>query len=172
MTSALHLRARTSVSPRVPHESFSIMNTPQNSILSAPLQWRAADDDVFVATSAGEYAGFVGATPRGFEAQGARGQRLGVYITRDLAHTAVSSAASAPIPANTPVPAALAAKAPSTKATAHAAPPRQPRHAKTSRHAQASRLTKTSRHTNASERDADGRPLLPAPLTHLRQRQR
>ena len=53
------------------------------------LDWRQADDDVFVATSAGEYAGFVGVTPRGYEAHGARGEHLGLHPTRDLANRAV-----------------------------------------------------------------------------------
>ena len=55
------------------------------------LDWRQADDDVFVATSAGEYAGFVGITPLGFEAHGAHGESLGVHDTRELAHTAVAT---------------------------------------------------------------------------------
>lgn len=56
-----------------------------------PLDWRRADDDVFVATSAGEYAGFVGVTPLGYEAHGALGEDLGVYDILDLAHAAVTA---------------------------------------------------------------------------------
>jgi cold shock CspA family protein len=55
------------------------------------LDWRQADDDVFVATSAGEYAGFVGITPIGFEAHSAQGESLGVHGTRDSAHAAVAA---------------------------------------------------------------------------------
>ena len=57
------------------------------------LDWRQADDDVFVATAAGEYAGFVGVTPLGYEAHSARGESLGVHDTRDSAHFAVATSA-------------------------------------------------------------------------------
>jgi cold shock CspA family protein len=69
-----------------------------------PLHWRQADDDVFVATSAGEYAGFVGVTPLGFEAHTARGEDLGVHSTRELAYSAVAAAVTrpAPVPAGSP----------------------------------------------------------------------
>lgn len=55
------------------------------------LEWRQADDDVFVATSHGEYAGFVSTTPRGFRANGARGEDLGVHSCTDLARIAVDA---------------------------------------------------------------------------------
>jgi len=48
---------------------------------------------VFVATSGGEYAGFVDITPLGFGAFGARGEDLGAFDTRDLAHDAVATSA-------------------------------------------------------------------------------
>ncbi len=55
------------------------------------LGWQQADDDVFVATVAGEYAGFVAITSRGFEAHSAHGAHLGDHRTRDLASTAVEA---------------------------------------------------------------------------------
>lgn len=123
--------------------------TPSSSSSRAPLQWRPAADDVFVATSNGEYAGFVGVTPRGFEAQGALGQRLGVHVTRELAHDAVADAHSPAVD-----PAIPSKPAPGRQAThaSHGAPPRQPRH------------------THTSRRESDCRPPLAAPLAHLRQR--
>jgi cold shock CspA family protein len=56
-----------------------------------PLDWRPADDDVFVATIAGEYAGFVGVTPLGYEAHSAHGEDLGVHATGTLARAAVAA---------------------------------------------------------------------------------
>lgn len=48
--------------------------------LAAPdLTWRQADDDLFVATLDGEYAGFVGRTSGGFEAHSGRGGHLGTH---------------------------------------------------------------------------------------------
>jgi len=38
-----------------------------------------------------EYAGFVGVTPAGFEAQDARGKNLGRHSTRELASQAVTA---------------------------------------------------------------------------------
>ena len=69
-----------------------------------PLDWRPADDDVFVATSAGEYAGFVSTATQGFEAHSARGEDLGVHRTRDLARAAVAASVThvAPTPAGPP----------------------------------------------------------------------
>ncbi len=64
--------------------------TPTSSARPS-IDWRQADDDVFVATSAGEYAGFVGVTPLGFEAHSAQGESLGVHGTRDSAHAAVAA---------------------------------------------------------------------------------
>lgn len=65
------------------------------------LDWRQADDGVFVATSNGEYAGFAAATPFGFEAHSARGEVLGIVETRELAHAAVAASLTrqAPLPA-------------------------------------------------------------------------
>lgn len=58
------------------------------------LHWRPADDDVEVATSAGEYAGFVSLTALGHEAHSARGEDLGVHATGDLARAAVAASAT------------------------------------------------------------------------------
>jgi len=66
-----------------------------------PLDWRPADDDVFVATSAGEYAGFVGLTPRGYEAHSARGEDLGVHATRELASAVVTASVTRVAPSQT-----------------------------------------------------------------------
>ncbi|TXK04109.1 hypothetical protein FVP60_10105 [Microbacterium mitrae] len=57
------------------------------------LRWLQADDDVFVATHEGEYAGFIAVAPAaGYFAHGARGERLGKYRTRALAQDAVQHA--------------------------------------------------------------------------------
>jgi cold shock CspA family protein len=58
------------------------------------LAWRQADDDVYVATHAGEYAGFTDATPHGVRAHGPRGEDLGIHATADHARAAVASLAS------------------------------------------------------------------------------
>ena len=71
-----------------------------------PLEWRHADDDVVAATIGGEYAGFVGITPLGYEAHGARGEHLGVHDTaiarpcgrRDLRHTDGTLTRGSPAP--------------------------------------------------------------------------
>lgn len=63
-----------------------------HSFTSAPsgsLAWRQADHDVFVATVAGDYAGFIAAVDDGYEAHSARGHLLGVHSTRALAMSAV-----------------------------------------------------------------------------------
>jgi len=65
--------------------------TPSPLPLHPPLDWRQADHDVHVATSAGEYAGFVCVTPAGIEAHGARGEHLGVHATREDAARAVAA---------------------------------------------------------------------------------
>ncbi len=62
------------------------MHTP-----TPALAWRQADDDVFVATRADEYAGFIDVTPQGFHAYGARGEDLGLHTTPDLARAAVAA---------------------------------------------------------------------------------
>lgn len=62
------------------------------------LDWRRADNDVFVATSAGEYAGFVSVTSDGAEAHSARGVDLGVHETPALARAAVVSSFAHPAP--------------------------------------------------------------------------
>jgi cold shock CspA family protein len=62
----------------------------------AALDWRQADDDVFVATLAGEYAGFVDVTPRGFHAHSALGDDLGVHESQDAAHAAVATSVTRP----------------------------------------------------------------------------
>ncbi len=64
-----------------------------------PVDWRQADDDVFVATRAGEYAGFVHGTLRGYAAQSATGADLGVFATLSEAQDAV---ADRPAPAHDP----------------------------------------------------------------------
>jgi len=60
------------------------------------LHWRQAADDVYVATVAGEYAGFVAATADGYEACGALGIPLGLYDTHEVAKAAVAASATLP----------------------------------------------------------------------------
>lgn len=56
-------------------------------------RWLQADDDVFVATHEGEYAGFIAIAPAaGYFAHGSRGERLGRFRTRALAQDAVQHA--------------------------------------------------------------------------------
>jgi len=80
------------LSPR-PSSSSAVLDLPASA--APALDWRQADDDVFVATSAGEYAGFIGVTVRGYEAHSARGEDLGTYGTRDDAAAAVAQAFTA-----------------------------------------------------------------------------
>jgi len=68
---------------------------------TSAVQWRQADVDVFVAYLAGEYAGFVGVTPRAYEARGSRGEDLGLHSTRDAATVAVEASALIPALATT-----------------------------------------------------------------------
>jgi cold shock CspA family protein len=84
-------------------ELLTFVTLPSLSTRPA-LEWRPADDDVFVATSAGEYAGFVAVTPAGYEAHSARGEDLGLHATRDLASAAVAASITrtAPAPAGPP----------------------------------------------------------------------
>ena len=70
----------------------------------SPLAWRQADDDVFVATRAGEYAGFIDTTTRGFRAYGSRGEDLGVSATSDIARAAVEASIPSPLPLQAAVP--------------------------------------------------------------------
>lgn len=63
------------------------------SLISPPetLDWRRADDDVLVATTAGEYAGFISLTGRGARAHSARGADLGLHDSEDSARAAVEA---------------------------------------------------------------------------------
>lgn len=72
---------------------------------AAALDWRQADDDVFVATASGEYAGFVDVTSDGARAHSAQGTDLGVHgsaedaraaVAASVASTALTLARSAP----------------------------------------------------------------------------
>jgi len=65
------------------------------------LDWRRADDDVFVSASAGEYSGFVALTHLGYEAQSARGLDLGIHASRDLAQAAVAASLTPAVPVHT-----------------------------------------------------------------------
>jgi len=55
------------------------------------VQWRQADDDVYVAHCVDAYAGFVEVTPRGYAAHSGRGEDLGLHATRDDAYAAVTA---------------------------------------------------------------------------------
>lgn len=88
-------RARVRAAAHLHLKESITLNT--RTTLSTPptLDWREADDDVFVATSAGEYAGFIGITPLGYEAHSARGEYLGMHASRDIARAAVAASATA-----------------------------------------------------------------------------
>ncbi|MET0297037.1 MAG: hypothetical protein ABW024_06520 [Microbacterium sp.] len=73
--------------------------TRHNPTTRSTLDWHQADDGVSVATSAGEYAGFVDATPHGYAAHGARGQDLGLHDSRDSARAVIAASATRPAPA-------------------------------------------------------------------------
>ncbi|QLD10994.1 hypothetical protein [Microbacterium oleivorans] len=63
---------------------------------SAPaLTWRQADDDFFVATLDGQYAGFVttGVAPATFDAESGHGADLGIHASPAAAAAAVAAAA-------------------------------------------------------------------------------
>jgi cold shock CspA family protein len=64
---------------------------PHTSAPDHRIVWRQAADDVHVATDAGEYAGFVAATPDGFEAFGALGEDLGLHPARRIALATVAT---------------------------------------------------------------------------------
>lgn len=55
----------------------------------SPLAWRQADLGVYVAMVNTDYAGFVGAAPSGYEAQGPFGEDLGIHPSVDAAQYAV-----------------------------------------------------------------------------------
>gem|GEM_PF-82293 len=74
-----------------PPKALLTLVTPTSATTPSSLDWRQADDDVFVATSTGEYAGVVFVTPTGFDAHSARGERLGVHETRAAAAHAVAA---------------------------------------------------------------------------------
>ena len=86
----IDFRARASP-PRISLKALLTFNTCITASSRPSLDWRQADDDVFVATTAGEYAGFVAITPHGFAAFGARGENLGHHETRTVAHLAVEA---------------------------------------------------------------------------------
>lgn len=67
------------------------------------LAWRQADEGLFVATIAHEYAGFVDITPDGIRAHGSRGEDLGIHRTPELARAAVTAFAESPTCAPTRV---------------------------------------------------------------------
>jgi cold shock CspA family protein len=62
----------------------------------SPLDWRQADDDVLVATRAGEYAGFVHDSDGRFHAHSATGQDLGIHATLEAAQASVDTPPSMP----------------------------------------------------------------------------
>lgn len=70
----------------------------------AEVDWRQADHEVFVATRAGEYAGFIDVTPDGARAQGARGSDLGLHDSLTAARAAVEASISAAPLATRPAP--------------------------------------------------------------------
>lgn len=73
---------------------------------SAPsLLWRQADDDFFVATLDGQYAGFVttGSEPATFDAESGHGADLGVHASAEAAAAAVAAAARPAPSRDTPV---------------------------------------------------------------------
>ncbi len=72
--------------------------TPSTLATRAAVHWHRADDDVSVATIAGEYAGFTDVTARGHEAHGARGEDLGVHFSRYDAMAAIEASASRVLP--------------------------------------------------------------------------
>jgi len=97
--------ARALIAPRRENE-HTHMHPPTQA-----LAWRQADDDVYVATRADEYAGFIDTTARGFRAHGPRGEDLGLHPTRDHARAAVAAGptrpravGTTPLPLSTPTP--------------------------------------------------------------------
>lgn len=67
--------------------------------------WRQADDDVFVATASGEFAGFVEVTPFGVRAHNAHGADLGLHDTVFSARAAVEASRPGPdFPLTRPAP--------------------------------------------------------------------
>lgn len=67
------------------------------------LDWRQADDGVFVATFAGEYAGFVDVGSRGVRAHSSRAVALGLHESIDAARAAVAASVAEPAPRPAPL---------------------------------------------------------------------
>lgn len=75
------------------------------SLISLPtLDWRQADDGVFVATLAGEYAGFVDLTPGGAHAYSNQAVHLGSHHGLDDARAAVAASVVGPSSRPAPLP--------------------------------------------------------------------
>jgi cold shock CspA family protein len=87
--------------PLTPRRPKAVLTLPSFSpeLLRTVLDWRQADDDVSVATHAGEYAGFIDITPFGVQAHSALGEHLGVHDTHDAARAAVAASLTRPAPA-------------------------------------------------------------------------
>jgi len=79
---------------------------PFSTILPSalPLDWRQADDDVFVAMAHGEYAGFVSLTVLSHTAHGPRGEFLGEYPSSDEARVAVDAHHDLAVPVSSAAP--------------------------------------------------------------------
>jgi hypothetical protein len=65
---------------------------PASATPSVPVHWQQADNNVFVATSGGEYAGFVSHAAEGFDAHGALGEDLGSHASAGMAMLVVEDA--------------------------------------------------------------------------------
>lgn len=68
------------------------------------LDWRQADDDVFVATMLGEFAGFIEVTHEGSHAHSAQGADLGLHDTSFAARAAVETSHLGAAPPTRPAP--------------------------------------------------------------------
>jgi cold shock CspA family protein len=78
-----------------------LLTSVTHNTSSPGLHWRQADDAVFVATRAGEYAGFVSSTPLGFEAHDAHGVFLGFHELEEHAQRALVASVTRIPPAPT-----------------------------------------------------------------------
>ncbi|MFG6401148.1 MULTISPECIES: hypothetical protein [unclassified Microbacterium] len=77
-------------------ESFVLTVVTTAPPASTTSQWRQAEDGIFVATSSGEYAGFVAHVADGYDARGPLGEDLGRHASAGLAMLAVEDACGSP----------------------------------------------------------------------------
>ncbi|GAA4184394.1 hypothetical protein GCM10022288_05050 [Gryllotalpicola kribbensis] len=80
-----------SAGPRLTKRNPIYLSASPNTLAAVHPVWRQADDDIHVATIAGEFAGFVAASANGFALHDAHARPRGLFPTLALACEALSS---------------------------------------------------------------------------------